>query len=612
MLYMQRICSIGLVLFTAVTAAAHNDGWENPAVVACPDSPNFISVFDGHDNDWNDEECIYAQFHYFDNFAHTLKFYRLDSLHSGHNADPDIAINKEAFVVAWTSNDSDDEGIKARVFDPNVNPLTPEIAVNSITAGRQCRPAVALDGHGRFLVVWTGGAEGGRKVFGRFFDLSGLPLCGEFVVASSGDNFSPSAAVDPNGLFTVAWSSKPAGVSTYHVAFRQYNPEGTARTSPVWVAQNLVNVPAPAAAMNTDRRLVIAWDAHSSDAAQTDIYVCLYDPNAMAQSPPLLVNTFQSGRQENPSVSLADSGNFVIVWQSENSDGDDFGICGRTFDPNGLPTQDEFAVNLFIYRKQHRPDVAMNADGQFFTVWQHEAQNCRLDRREIECVYSHEIRTQHGPKPLPSSGMYSGDLSGNGYIDLADLSWLADHWLQWNCRWDIPDADIYPDGHTDFMDFFYLAENWQQCYQPPIPPELMEYNHQNRLILCSTRLRAIATSIALYSNDNSGDFPPTLQALAAENYFGTPWPDEMFACPAVCPHPQYSDYVYRGTDLDDTASAYMIVLYDRQNNHPGGRRNVAFADGHVQTMTEAEFLAAIELDNAFRRANPRLQEKPVE
>ncbi len=35
MLYMQRICSIGLVLFTAVTAAAHNDGWENPAVVAC-------------------------------------------------------------------------------------------------------------------------------------------------------------------------------------------------------------------------------------------------------------------------------------------------------------------------------------------------------------------------------------------------------------------------------------------------------------------------------------------------------------------------------------------------------------------------------------------------
>jgi hypothetical protein len=190
--------------------------------------------------------------------------------------------------------------------------------------------------------------------------------------------------------------------------------------------------------------------------------------------------------------------------------------------------------------------------------------------------------------------MYSGDLSGNGYIDLAALKWLAEHWLQWNFRWDIPDADIYPDGHTDFMDFFYLAESWQQCYQPSIPPELMEYYHQNRLVLCSTRLRAIATSIALYSNDNSGDFPPTLQALAAENYFGTPWPDEMFACPAVCPHPQYSDYVYRGTDLDDTASAYMIVLYDRQNNHPAAGEMSRLQMVMCKQCPKAEFLAAID------------------
>ncbi len=69
-----------------------------------------------------------------------MKFYRLDSLHSGHNADPDIAINKEAFVVAWTSNDSDDEGIKATVFAPNDNPLTPENAVNSITVAGNVGP----------------------------------------------------------------------------------------------------------------------------------------------------------------------------------------------------------------------------------------------------------------------------------------------------------------------------------------------------------------------------------------------------------------------------------------------------------------------------------------
>lgn len=620
MSYKQLGCSIGFVLIAALAVAATDDGRENPAVAADPNSSKFISVFDGHDNDEHDEECIYAQFHYFDSLPHTLSFYRLDATHSGHNVDPDIAISNNAFVAAWTSNDSSDEGIKARVFDPNANALTSELIVNSITAGKQCQPAVALDGQGRFLVAWADGAAGSRTVSGRFFTVSGTPLTAEFTIASSGDNFSPAAAVDPNGVFTVAWSAKPVNASTYRVGFRQYNPDASPKTAAVWVAQNLVNVPAAGVAMNRDRTLAIVWDGHSLDAAQTDIFAQLFDPNAVPRTAPFRVNTFLAGRQEKPSVSLTESGS-VIVWQSENSDGNDDGICGRKYDPNGLPmqhnglaTHDEFAVNLFVYRKQHKPDVAMNADGQFFTAWQHEAHNCWFDGRDMYCEYPHEIRTQLGPVPRssPISGIYSGDLSGNGFTDLADLIWLAEHWLQWDFRRDIPDADIYPDGHTDMIDFYYMAENWMQCWQPPLPPEMMEYYHQNRLIVCSSQLRAIATSIYVYCNDFDDRFPSTLEILASENYLETPWPDEMFQCPAVCPHTQYSDYVYRGNDLRGSDPSDMVVLYDRQNNHPGGKRNVSFADGHVQTMTKAAFLAAIEQDNAYRRTSPRLEEKPVE
>lgn len=612
MSYKQLGCSIGFVLIAALAVAATNDGRENPAVAADPNSSKFISVFNGHDNEEADEECIYAQFHYFDNLAHTLSFYRLDATHNGHNIDPDIALNNNAVVVAWTSSDSDSEGVKARVFDPNINPLTPEIAVNSITAGNQYQPAIAIDAHGRFLVVWSSGTEGSRTVSGRFFDVSGSPLSAEFAASSSGDNFSPAAAVDPNGVFTVAWSAKPSGSSTYNVAFRQYTPDGTPKTTAVWVAQNLVNTPAVAVSMNRDRNLVIAWDARSSDAAQTDIYAQIFNSNTIPQTDAFPVNTFQTGRQEKPSVSLTDSGNFVIVWQSENADGDDDGICGRTYDPNGLPTQDEFSVNLFVYGKQHKPDVAMNADGRFLTAWQHEAQNCWLDGKHLYCEYSHEIHFQTGAKTLPRPGIYSGDLSGNSFTDFADLIWLAEHWLQWDYRRDIPDADIYPDGHTDFIDFYYIAENWMTCWQPPLPPELMWVYHQNRLTACSSRLKSIATSVVMYANDFNGRFPSTLESLAAENFLETPWPDEMFQCPAVCPHTQYSDYVYRGNDLRDYDSAYMILAYDRQNNHPNGMRNVAFADGHVKTMTEEDFLAAIEQDNAYRRTSPRLEEKPVE
>ncbi|MEN6306837.1 MAG: hypothetical protein ABFD91_03700, partial [Anaerohalosphaeraceae bacterium] len=474
-------------------------------------------------------------------------------------------------------------------------------------------PAIALDTQGRFMIVWSSGNSGNRAVMGRFFDVSSSPLSLEFTIASSGDNFSPSAAVDPNGLFIVAWSSKPAGSSTYSIAFRQYNPNGIPKTAAVLVAQNLVNIPVASVSMNRDCNLVVAWDGHAQDAAQADIYARLYDPNAIARTAPFRVNTFMTGRQERPSISLSDSGNAVVVWQSENSDGNDYGICGRKIDPNGMPFEDtEFAINRFVYRKQHNADVAMNANNQFFTAWQHEDQRCWMDGRDLYCEYPHVIQIQLGPKPL-SYGTYSGDLSGNGMIDMADLSWIAENWLQWDFRYDIPTADVYPDGHIDIADFYLVACHWMQCYQSLIPPEIIEYYYQNRLIVCTTRLKRIAVAISIYANDNNNKFPSTLNVLIEQNdYFDTPWPEEVFQCPGVCPHLQFSDYVYRGNDLRGSDPSYMVVVYDRQNNHLGGKRNAAFADGHVQTMTEAEFLAAIEIDNAYRRPNTRLEEKPVE
>jgi prepilin-type processing-associated H-X9-DG protein len=603
----QLCCVVFLTLMIVCTAGYAADGEENPSVVADPNSHNFIVVFNGHDNEWNDEECIYARIYYFDNLPHELIFHRIDSTHGGHNVDPDIAINPRNIVVAWTSSDGDDEGIKARVFDLNIYPVTNELAVNSTTAGKQCEPAAALDDKGRFMIVWTSGQAGSRIVKGRLFKVSGSPLTSEFAISTTGDNFTPSVAVDPNGLFSVAWSVQPAGSSQYSVAYRQYNSNGTPRTAVLWVAQNLSGIPAASVDMNQSRDLIIAWNGE-----QTDIYARLYDPNNNPKTSQLLVNTFQTGKQEKPSVSLSDSGMFVVVWQSENSDGSDYGICGRQYDPNHVPVGQEFPINLYAYRKQHTPDVTMDPNDNFFTVWQYEAEYCWLDGRDYICEYPHAIGYGLGPKPEPTNLSFNGDISGNGYVDLNDLSYFAGQWLKWGGAIGVPQADPYPDGHRDMTDFYIIARDWQSCYQPPYPPELMYYYHLNRLSACSTQLRGLANSIMIYANDNYGDFPPTLQVLMQENYMNDPWPDEMFMCPAVCPHTQSSDYIYRGNDLDDSKPSYMIILYDRQTNHSIGKRNVAFVDGHVQTMTESEFLAAIEQDNAFRRTHPPLQEKPAE
>ena len=587
---------VTLSLITCAMTAATVNGAQGPAVAADPDGPQFIMVHTDRDNDYSDEECIYGNIRYYDNQPHQYINYRIDSIHSAHPIEPDIAMNSDSVIVVWTSSDSDQEGITGRIFDPNLTALTNEFAINSTVAGKQCQPAVAINDNGRSIVVWKSGSVPSRSVSGRLFDTAGAPVTTEFTVASGGDNFAPSVAVDASGLITVAWSIRP-GALNYNVAYRQYNPDGSPKTPVILVDEALANIPATSIDMNINGEFVIAWDAHSSDPNQSDIYAQIFDPNNTPKENPFLVNTFTTGIQENPSVSFSGSGKYVIVWQSENADGNDYGICGRSYDLNGPQETEEFAINLYIYGKQHKPDVAINYNDLFFSAWQHE----------------YEIKYQLGQKPGSGSYLSCGDISGNGFVGLNDFVFLAQGWLDWGKNikyWDY--ADRYPDGHIDMTDFSFVAKDWMGCCEETWPAEYMEYYYQSVLNDCSSRLRRIGTMMVMYSNDYYDEYPPNLEILVEENYVNSPWPDEVFMCPEVCPHTEYIDYVYRGNDLDVTVPAYMIVIYDKQYNHTGGVRNVIFNHGHVETMTEVDFQTAIVQDNAYRASHPDLQEKPAE
>ena len=130
---------------------------------------------------------------------------------------------------------------------------------------------------------------------------------------------------------------------------------------------------------------------------------------------------------------------------------------------------------------------------------------------------------------------------------------------------------------------------------------------QARKSVCSTNLRAIGTAIALYQNDEKEDRnPPDLQTLIA----AADIPRQILVCPCGgnnkgCP------YIYRGSDLAAKSSSSMIVAHDAAGNHPGGRRNVLFADFHVEQMAESEFAEAIASDNELRK-KADLPEKPAQ
>src|SRR5210317_1579676 len=85
-----------------------------------------------------------------------------------------------------------------------------------------------------------------------------------------------------------------------------------------------------------------------------------------------IVNTFKDSTQSEPSIELIDgTGNFVIVWKSENqvdlqSEGD---IYLKYFSSELIQLADEILVNDSTIGPQQNPQISSNRKGKFVVVW---------------------------------------------------------------------------------------------------------------------------------------------------------------------------------------------------------------------------------------------------
>jgi hypothetical protein len=100
--------------------------------------------------------------------------------------------------------------------------------------------------------------------------------------------------------------------------------------------------------------------------------------------PVIQANTTTEGDQFDPSVAADAAGRFAVVWTdvcsgdpdshfpcSEPSpDGSGSGVFGRWFDASGRPAGAQVQLNTTAQGFQSVPDVAVGADGRFFTVWE--------------------------------------------------------------------------------------------------------------------------------------------------------------------------------------------------------------------------------------------------
>ncbi len=282
-------------------------------------------------------------------------------------------------VMIFVGDDGDGDGILGRIFDPDGNPVGGEFVVNSTTTGSQQDPEVAVGADRSFVVVWESGDADGSGVYSQLYDAHGDPVGGETLVnvVEHNNQVDPDVVMADDGSYVVVWRGADSDGDGIHL--RMFDAFGQAISS-----EFLVNTDEsgdqqdPQAAMTGDGRFVVTWQ--STSGGNQGIFAQLYTAAGAPFGLTIDVHLGLNGQEGIPRVDMADVGSFTLVWQGH--DGGSLGILARSYDPAGLPyTPAEVPVNSYTNGVQDRPDVAMADDGRVLIVW-HDHSN-------------HEIRAQH-------------------------------------------------------------------------------------------------------------------------------------------------------------------------------------------------------------------------
>ncbi|MDE0866601.1 MAG: DUF4347 domain-containing protein, partial [Rubripirellula sp.] len=129
-----------------------------------------------------------------------------------------------------------------------------------------------------------------------------------------------------------------------------------------------------AVAMADSGDFVVVWEKDDGGSDGADVYFQRYDASGTEQGTATRVNTTINGNQNLPSVAMKSDGGFVVVWDGngdQSGQADNDGIFMQQYDFQGNSQGGETLVNSND-KVESDAEIAMNADGDFVIVWSTE------------------------------------------------------------------------------------------------------------------------------------------------------------------------------------------------------------------------------------------------
>jgi Cadherin-like/Bacterial cadherin-like domain len=308
---------------------------DHARVAADPTTGKFVVSW----TDWNVNANVFARIYNADGTPAGNAF-QVNTTSAGTQESPDVAVNSGNgnFIIAWDGAGAvDSSGIYARSFQSDGTPLSGEVLINSNTSSTQNNPAVAINASGNAIVAWSNQVSGITKMAARRVGAATVPVGSEFApgVPASGDNEADAAvAIDSGGNFIVAYDSHSAGANTWDVFSRRYNSSATALdASPVTVNTTVAQQQQdPSIAIQPTGEYLIAWDSQLQDGSNAGIYAQLFAADGSRDGSEFLVNTTTSLGQQRPATAWVGSA-MIVAWDG-NGAGDADGVFAQLFASN--------------------------------------------------------------------------------------------------------------------------------------------------------------------------------------------------------------------------------------------------------------------------------------
>lgn len=232
------------------------------------------------------------------------------------------------FFVVWTDSDSSDTGIFARPYDPFGLPRSDAFQVNTEESGFQHSPAVAADATGNFAVVWEGMDEDLQGIFARRYDRDANPLGDEFRVntLTTGIQSQPAVASDPDGNLVVAWTAERFDGYARGTFAQLYDRHGQPVGSELRVDSSFGGKD-PAVARDAVGNFLILWSAWGQLLGRH------FSASGTPQGDDFRLYLESSAFQWGSAVAAAAAGTFAVVYAQRLPSYVDYHVFGRLLPP---------------------------------------------------------------------------------------------------------------------------------------------------------------------------------------------------------------------------------------------------------------------------------------